>query len=188
MKIYKLGEEVSKCINVEKTAFIIQPDDNMSNAANYVMFSHANYVKTVNGSDVVDLDKIVEFEDIEIVPNEGYRFRNKKNKYACIILFTGLILKNTEDEIIATILHEIGHCFQNGIYGLYKEVADEVLTAKIKSMVNRNYDFSDQSSNPIFNIVLKLVGRISFNKEALNSAKYMVEQYEYEKDKENELK
>ena len=40
----------------------------------------------------------------------------------------------------------------------------------------------------LFNIISKLVGKISFNKEALNSAKYMVEQYKYEKDKENVLK
>ena len=40
----------------------------------------------------------------------------------------------------------------------------------------------------LFNIISKLVGRISFNKEALNSAKYMLEQYKYEKDKENVLK
>ena len=35
----------------------------------------------------------------------------------------------------------------------------------------------------LFNIVLKLVGRISFNKEAVESAKYMIEQYNYENDK-----
>ncbi len=40
----------------------------------------------------------------------------------------------------------------------------------------------------LFNIVLKLVGRVSFNKEALSSARYMVEQYEYERDEENVIK
>ena len=35
----------------------------------------------------------------------------------------------------------------------------------------------------LFNIVLKLVGRISFNKEAVESAKFMIEQYNYENDK-----
>ena len=40
----------------------------------------------------------------------------------------------------------------------------------------------------LFNIVLKLVGRVSFNREALSSARYMVEQYEYEKDEENVIK
>ena len=40
----------------------------------------------------------------------------------------------------------------------------------------------------LFNIVLKLVGRVSFNKEALASAKYMVEQYKYEKDNENVIR
>ena len=39
----------------------------------------------------------------------------------------------------------------------------------------------------LFNIVYKLVGRISFNKEILESAKYMLMQNEYEKD-ENVLK
>ena len=40
----------------------------------------------------------------------------------------------------------------------------------------------------LFNITLKLVNRISFNKEALASAQYMLKQYEYEKDKENVIK
>ena len=40
----------------------------------------------------------------------------------------------------------------------------------------------------LFNIVMKLVGRVSFNKEALESAKYMVEQYKYEQLKENVIK
>lgn len=40
----------------------------------------------------------------------------------------------------------------------------------------------------LFNIVLKLVNRISFNKEAVTSAQYMLKQYEYEKDKENVIK
>lgn len=40
----------------------------------------------------------------------------------------------------------------------------------------------------LFNIVSKLVGRVSFNKEVLASAKYMIEQYKYEKDNENVIK
>ena len=40
----------------------------------------------------------------------------------------------------------------------------------------------------LFNIVIKLVGRISFNREAVESAKYMIKQYQYEKDNENVIK
>ncbi len=40
----------------------------------------------------------------------------------------------------------------------------------------------------LFNIVFKLVGRISFNKEALMSAQYMLKEFEYEKDSENVIK
>lgn len=41
----------------------------------------------------------------------------------------------------------------------------------------------------LFNIVSKLVGRISFNKEILSSAQYMYDQYQYEnEDEENVLK
>ena len=40
----------------------------------------------------------------------------------------------------------------------------------------------------LFNIVMKLVERVSFNKEALESAKYMVEQYKYEQQQENVIK
>ena len=34
----------------------------------------------------------------------------------------------------------------------------------------------------LFNIVSKLVNRISFNKEILSSAQYMYEEYKYEKE------
>lgn len=40
----------------------------------------------------------------------------------------------------------------------------------------------------LFNIISKLIGRVSFNKEAVESAKFMVEQYKYEKDNENVIK
>ena len=40
----------------------------------------------------------------------------------------------------------------------------------------------------LFNIVLKLVDRVSFNKEAVESAQYMLTQQEYERDKENVIK
>ena len=40
----------------------------------------------------------------------------------------------------------------------------------------------------LFNIVIKLVDRVSFNKEVLDSARYMAEQYKYEKDEENIIK
>lgn len=35
----------------------------------------------------------------------------------------------------------------------------------------------------LFNIIFKLVGRVSFNKQVLESARYMLLQHEYEKDK-----
>lgn len=35
----------------------------------------------------------------------------------------------------------------------------------------------------LFNIVSKLVHRVSFNKEVLSSAQYMYNQYKYEKEK-----
>ena len=40
----------------------------------------------------------------------------------------------------------------------------------------------------LFNIVSKLIGRVSFNKEAVESAKFMLEQYKNEKDSENVIK
>ncbi len=35
----------------------------------------------------------------------------------------------------------------------------------------------------LFNIIMKLIDRVSFNKEAVESAKYMIEQYKTENDK-----
>ena len=40
----------------------------------------------------------------------------------------------------------------------------------------------------LFNIVSKLLGRVSFNKEAVESAKFMLEQYKNKKDSENVIK
>lgn len=40
----------------------------------------------------------------------------------------------------------------------------------------------------LFNIMWKLVGRVSFNKEVLSSAQYMYEQYEEEQKSKNTTK
>lgn len=40
----------------------------------------------------------------------------------------------------------------------------------------------------LFNIISKLVKRVSFNKEILSSARYILLQQEYEQDKENVIK
>lgn len=40
----------------------------------------------------------------------------------------------------------------------------------------------------LFNIVSKLVGKVSFNKEILSSAQYMHDEYIYEQENENIIK
>ena len=117
------GEAVKLDINAESVKFLLVPDDTL-NAAAYPIFIRANTtVKDKYGNINIDLDKIADIEDI-IVTSEGYKYRNSKNKLLCVKINKGLI-QQCEPEIIAGVIaHELGHCFQDGIFGVYKDVAD----------------------------------------------------------------
>ena len=117
------GEAVKLDINAESVKFLLVPDDTL-NAAAYPIFIRANTtVKDKNGNINVDLDKIADIEDI-IVTSEGYKYRNSKNKLLCVKINKGLIQKCEPETIAGVIAHELGHCFQDGIFGVYKDVAD----------------------------------------------------------------
>lgn len=117
------GEAVKLDINAEKVTFLLVPDDTL-NAAAYPIYIRADTTyKDSNGRVYLDLDKIADIEDI-IVTSEGYKYRNKKNKLLCIKLNKGLIQKSEPEIIAGIIAHELGHCFQDGIFGTYKDVAD----------------------------------------------------------------
>lgn len=117
------GEAVKLDINAEKVTFLLVADDT-TNAAAYPIFIRANTTyKDKNERIYVDLDKIADIEDI-IITSEGYKYRNSKNKLLCIKLNKGLIQKCEPEIISGIIAHELGHCFQDGIFGTYKDIAD----------------------------------------------------------------
>ena len=121
------GEAVKFDINAEKVTFLLVPDDTL-NAGAFPIFIRANTtVKHKDGSVSVDLDKIADIEDI-IVTSEGYKYRNGKNKLLCVKLNKGLIQKCEPETIAGIIAHELGHCFQDGVFGVYKDVADITYT------------------------------------------------------------
>lgn len=116
------GEAVKFDINAEKVTFLLNPDKSV-NASAYPIFIRANTTGMQDGKLYLDLDKIADIEDI-IITSEGYKYRNKKNKLLCINLNLGLFQNIDSDKIAGVIAHEIGHCFQDGIFGIYKDVAD----------------------------------------------------------------
>lgn len=140
------GNEIAKDVNAEKCQVIVSTDIDV-NATTLMTLALADTcyeIKDEDGSKSigVDFDKIADIEDIIITQN-GYQFRNSKNKILFIELNYGLFLpKNnlTSEQIAATICHEIGHCFQQGIFGLYKNIADICISNVIKS---KKHQFKD---------------------------------------------
>lgn len=140
------GNEIAKDVNAEKCQVIVSTDIDV-NAFALIMLALADTcyeIKNDDGSKFVsvDFDKIADIEDIIITQN-GYQFRNNKNKILFIELNYGLFLPQnnlTYEQIAATICHEIGHCFQQGIFGLYKNIADICISNVIKS---KKHQFKD---------------------------------------------
>ena len=129
------GEAIKLDINAEKVTFILVPNNTM-NAGAFPLFIRANTtIKDKNGNSYLDLDKIADIEDI-IVTTEGYKYRNAKNKLLCILLNKGLIQNAEPETISGVIAHEIGHCFQDGIFGTYKDVADLMFVNEMNTSAN----------------------------------------------------
>jgi len=132
------GNEIAKDVNAEKCQVIISTDLDI-NASTVLMYALADTCfeeKRKDGSTFigVDFDKIADIEDIIITQN-GYQFRNSKNKILFINLNYGLFLPQSNlsvEQIAATICHEIGHCFQQGVFGIYKNIADICISSIVK--------------------------------------------------------
>lgn len=127
----EFGNALAKDLNAEKVTVTVNPDKS------YNAWLQINYIDAcdVIGMDeygrtkyAINFDKIAELENISIGSN-GYQFVNSKNKILFISLNLGLFTREVPIEQISGIIcHEIGHCFQDGIFGLYKDVADMVLS------------------------------------------------------------
>ena len=137
------GNEIAKDVNAEKCQVIVSTDTEV-NAFAALMFGFGDTCyekKYEDGSKFigVDFDKIADIEDIVITQN-GYQFRNHKNKILFINLNYGLFLPQnnfTPEFIAALTCHEIGHSFQQGIFGLYKNIADICIAAVVNNKKNQ---------------------------------------------------
>ena len=146
------GEAVKLNINAEKVTFMLAPDDSIRAITT---------IKDKNNNSYVDLDKIADIEDI-IITTEGYKYRNSKNKLLCIKLNKGLI-QNCEAETIAGVIaHELGHCFQDGIFGVYKDTADIMYTAMMYQGANAVLSFRNCLPKFLQNLTKLPVVRLLF--------------------------
>jgi hypothetical protein len=144
-KLYKeievFNKEVAKELNAERVQFCIMADDESDNAMAVPIFFRANvytYHKNGNGEPekYIDFDKLADLENINIIPNIGYKYADPKGKILIIGLNTGCFKKLTVDEISGTIAHEIGHCFQEGIFGTYKDISDTIIGNEVRNAMN----------------------------------------------------
>lgn len=124
----KFGNELAKELNAETCKIIINPEKEPNAGAwMLTLFGDTCYTYKDDYGDKyigVDFDKIADLEDI-VVGQHGYTFRNSKNKILFITINYGLFrCELNAEEIAGIIAHEIGHCFQQGIFGVYKNVAD----------------------------------------------------------------
>lgn len=145
--IYKelqaLANEIKAEINCEYLEMYFDPS-NSSNAGAYSTWMGAEYLITKKDPDkpgekaktFLSYSKLSELEDIVITPT-GYRYKTPTGKFLCIALNIGLFRNESVEKITGTILHEIGHCFQDNIIGVYKHVADLRFASLISEQMDR---------------------------------------------------
>lgn len=125
-KLYKIVNEFNNQLkielNCEKVQLCIIADET-DNACAYPIHYKADFITYNRNKKYLDFDKIADFEDI-VVDSKGYHYRYNKGKIIIICLNTGCIKKISAEEIAGTLCHEIGHCIQTGIFGVYKEYSD----------------------------------------------------------------
>ena len=142
-ELQALANEIKAEINCEYLEMYFDPD-NSSNAGAYSTWMGAEYLITKKDSDnpgertktYLSYDKLSELEDIVITPT-GYRYKTPTGKFLCIALNIGLFRNESVEKITGTILHEIGHCFQDNIFGVYKHVADLRFASLISEQMDR---------------------------------------------------
>lgn len=142
-ELQALANEIKAEINCEYLEMYFDPD-NSSNAGAYSTWMGAEYLITKKDPDnpgektktYLSFDKLSELEDIVITPT-GYRYKTPTGKFLCIALNIGLFRNESVEKITGTILHEIGHCFQDNIFGVYKHVADLRFASLISEQMDR---------------------------------------------------
>ena len=134
-KLYRVVDNFNNSLkvemNCEKVQLCIVPDE-MDNACAYLMSYKADFITYKQNKKYLDFDKIADFEDI-VIDSKGYHYRYNKGKIIIIELNTGSIKQLSEEQIAASLCHEIGHCVQEGIFGVYKEYADMYFSQEVES-------------------------------------------------------
>lgn len=102
LEINRLFEEQ---FGMDVFALNIEPNDNID-ASTFPFFANYDIAESENFSEIIISDK-----------KNGYRFRKNNNFCIMVNISTGLLMNDnyTDAEILAIILHEIGHNFQGGI-------------------------------------------------------------------------
>lgn len=154
-----MGNDVAKIINAERVVFCLIPNDEINASALNLFVRNDLLIATKDQSGnktfSLDLDKIADLEDI-LITTSGYKFRNAKGKILMFNLHIGLFKKLEVDNIVGIILHEMGHQFQDGIYGVYKDVADLYLT----DMISYGMTKTVKTLNNVDNIFIKTLCKI----------------------------
>ena len=176
----EFGSNIARDVNAESCFIIIIPDKT-ENASAYDMMVLGDtcykYEQDGRTFVAVDFDKVADLEDI-VITNEGYKFKNKKGKILFITINYGMIINQPEPEKLAAVIcHEIGHCFQQGIYGLYKRIADASIagTVQLKRAEVGKLESIIGHDHPFIAFIIKktLFGDTLFGKAAIALLSYL---------------
>ena len=151
--VQNFNRDIAKDLNCERVQLSVI-NDLTDNACAFLLFWNANMTsESRSGYKLVDFDKIADLEDI-VITKEGYKYRDPKGKILLIVLNIGCIQKASEEEIAGTLAHEVGHCFQDGIFGVYKDIADMTLTSQIEYAMSSAPILTNGSFGQTFIILL----------------------------------
>ncbi len=144
------GAQIATELNVEKCTLNIVLDKEVNACCLPLITCFDNRPLDKDGNPIdgkVDLDKYVDIENI-IQTKNGYKFKDSKNKLLLININIGMIWVGNEEEIAAIICHELGHCFQQGIFGSIKNYSDLLYRQEIRNLDKRfNYFIRDNDTN-----------------------------------------
>lgn len=130
------GKEIANEINAEKCTVVVELDKNVNAYCYPLITCFDNRPVDKDGNIIegkVDLDKYIDIENI-VQTKAGYKFKKSKSKLLFVSISIGLLWKGTPEEISGIICHELGHCFQQGIFGSYKNYSDLMYQQEIKNL------------------------------------------------------
>ena len=130
----EFGKNIAENINAESVTIVVNPSRRY-NASMLNMILDNNVTIDDNGESFIKLSTYENLECITLT-KEGYKFKNKKNKYIFIKLNHGAILESSVREIAAIICHELGHAFENGVFGCLKGLSDSALRNQYNKMID----------------------------------------------------